>query len=199
MFDQGFPEQLKEDVLAVTRLIANKSANAAMEMPEQFVHYVHKGKAIQFPYRIYYADIPDKAAAKLSPQQKMILHCIYSRSHDGLIRQKHLRCLLQMDYEEWAIPYIVKICDEYVVEILEMVYGLLKNQDTTEIQRFCLENKESFCRSYSRMISYWNDYYRHSTPDHQQYVGSKLFRECLGYSKSMEIKVITPYGQVLVD
>lgn len=187
--DQGFPEQVKEDVLAVTRLIASKTnRDVAIDLPQEPIYYVQKGKVIQFPYRIYYADIPDKAAAKLSPQQQMILHCIYSRSANGFVRQKHLRCLLQkMDYEEWAIPYIVKICDEYVVEILEMVYGFLKEQNTERIRCFCLENKEVFYRSYCRMISYWNEYYRHSTPDFQQYIGNKLFRECLGASANSQL------------
>ena len=116
----------------------------------------------------------------------MILHCIYSRSCDGFVRQKHLNSLLLMDYEDWAIPYIVKICDEYVVEILEMTYDILKDQDTERIKRFCLENIVSFCKSYSRMISYWNEFYRYRYNNFQQYIGRKLFRECFGYSRSME-------------
>lgn len=51
---------------------------------------------------------------------------------------------------------------------------------------FCLENIESFCKSYNRMISYWNEYYKYKYKDFQQYIGRKLFRECFGYSKSME-------------
>lgn len=127
MFYHGFPDHLTEDVLKVAGLIVNKTNNdLAMEMSQDLIYYFQNGHAIQFPYRIYYADRSNKETANLSQQQKMILHCIYSRSNAGFVRQKHMRCLLQMDYEEWAIPYIVKICDEYVLEILEMVYGFLK-------------------------------------------------------------------------
>ncbi|MFC0562328.1 hypothetical protein [Halalkalibacter alkalisediminis] len=77
----------------------------------------------------------------------MIMHCIYSRSCDGFVRQKHLKSLLLMDYEDWAIPYIVKVCDEYIVEILEMTYDILKEQDTERIKRFCLENMERFAKA----------------------------------------------------
>ena len=91
-----------------------------------------------------------------------------------------------MDYEEWAIPYIVKICDEYIIEILEMTYVILKEQDTEKIKRFCMENIEEFCKSYNRMISYWNEFYRDRYNNFHQYIGRKLFRECFGYSRFLE-------------
>ena len=51
-------------------------------------------------------------------------------------RQKHLNALILMDFEDWAIPYIIKICDEYVVKIVAMTYEILKEKDTTSIRRF---------------------------------------------------------------
>lgn len=39
-------------------------------------------------------------------------------------------------------------------------------------------------KSYSRMISYWNEYYRGYEPDFRKYIGRKLFRECLGYNRT---------------
>ena len=59
-----------------------------------------------------------------------------------------MRNLANVDIADWVIPYIVKICDEYVLEILEMAYGFLKEQDTERIKRFCLENVQEFCKSY---------------------------------------------------
>ena len=152
----------------------------------QDVEYTQSGQLIKFAYRNYYMDIADSYIDTLTEQQKMILHCIYSRNCDGYVRQKHMKSLLSMDYEEWAIPYIVKICDEYVVEIVEMTYDILKDQDTALFRSFCIENKKELCKSYSRMTSYWNEYYRQRYSDFQQYVGTKLFEECFGYSKLME-------------
>jgi len=91
-----------------------------------------------------------------------------------------------MDYSDWAIPYIVKVCDEYVAEILEMAYRILKEQDTERIKIFCLENVQSFCKSYARMTSYWNEFYRYRYRNFHQYIGRKLFRECFGYSRVLE-------------
>jgi len=187
MFQEGFPNCLRDDVTKVVGMIHQKTYNnVTIGVSEDTIQYFQDNKMIRFPYRTYYIDISDEVKENLSQRQKMILHCIYSRSCDGFVRQKHIYSLLQMDYEDWAIPYIVKICDEYVVEILEMTYDILKEQDTERIKRFCLENIVPFCKSYNRMISYWNEFYRYKYTNFQKYIGRKLFRNCFGYSKSME-------------
>ncbi|MEG0472482.1 MAG: hypothetical protein RR588_09120 [Solibacillus sp.] len=187
MFQDGFPSYLKDDVTTVVGLILNTTDdNLMIGVSEDTIQYFQQNKVIRFPYRTYYIDIPDEVIENLSQRQKMILHCIYSRSCDGFVRQKHIYSLLQMDYEAWAIPYIVKICDEYVVEILEMTYDVLKEQDTERIKEFCHENIVSFCKSYNRMISYWNEFYQYKHTNFQKYIGRKLFRDCFGYSRSME-------------
>ena len=189
MFDNGFPNDLKNDVTKVVGLVADRTYNnVIIDDSQDFIQYQQGNEVIRFPYRIYYIDNSNDFIEYLSEQQKMILHCIYSRSCEGLVRQKHMHSLLQMDYEDWTIPYIVKICDEYVVEILEMTYDILKDQDTERIKNFCNENREIFCKSYNRMISYWNEYYRHEYTSFHHYIGRKLFRECFGYSNSMEHK-----------
>lgn len=187
MFQDGFPSSLKDDVSKVVRLIPLKTySNVSIGTSKQTIQYSQDCVVIKFPYRMYYINVPDEALNKLSLQQKMILHCIYSRSCDGFVRLKHLQSLLLMDYADWAIPYIVKLCDEYVIEILEMTYDILKEQDTERIKRFCLENVQSFCKSYNRMISYWNEFYRDRCYNFHEYIGRKLFRECFGYSRALE-------------
>ncbi len=187
LFQVGFPQFLRDDVTKVIGLITNKTFNSVkIDVSQERIHYLQENNVIQFPYRIYYIDNTDKIIDKLSLQQKMILHCIFSRSCDGFVRQKHIYSLLQMDYEYWAIPYIVKICDEYVVEILEMTYEHLKDKDTEPLKKFCLENADSFCKSYQRMISYWNEYHRDKYENFHSYLGRKLFRDCFGYSRSIK-------------
>lgn len=184
MFQNGFPNNLIDDVTKVVRLISNKVYNNVnISISEDEIQYFQNDYVIRFPSRIYYYDVINEDLDKLTLQQKMILHCIYSRSCNGFVRQKHLYSLLIMDYYDWAIPYIIKACDEYVIEILEMTYNILKEQDTEQIKRFCLENQKSMDKSYDRMISYWNEYYRDGCKDLKKYIGSKLFKECFGYSK----------------
>lgn len=189
MFQHGFPNDLRNDVLKVSHLIPKITySNINMGISVESVQYSHDNHLIEFPYRIYFIDIKDDILNQLSLQQKMILHCIYTRSCNGYVRQQHLRALLLMNYSRWAIPYIVKLCDEYVIEILEMTYAILKDKDNKQIKSFCYENIDSFSKSHDRMVSYWNKYYRHKSSHLNKYVGTKLFRECLGYTNSIKKK-----------
>ena len=184
MFQSGFPKEIRDDVMKVISLLLQK--NVDLDPSEERIQYIHHHKVIVFPYRVYYEEMPVHSINELNEKQRMILHCMYTRHCDGYVRQKHLKALLLMDFEDWAIPYIVKICDEYVVEIIEMVYELLKDRPTEAIKTFCVENVTAFCKSYSRMTSYWNEYYREQYTDFHKYIGRKLFRECFGYTRSME-------------
>jgi hypothetical protein len=184
-FFDGFPSELKNDVLRVIKVIHLKKYGHT-DVSEYTMQYTLNGQQIAFPYRVYFDDVADIAYISLSPQQKMILHCIYSRNNDGFVRQKHLQLLLQLNYQDWTIPYIVKVCDEYVVEIIEMIYFMLKEQDTMRFKQFCMENAELTHKSYTRMISYWNAFYRDRCYRFHEYIGRKLFRDCFGYSRSYE-------------
>ena len=113
--------------------------------------------------------------------QKEILYCIYNRSCNGYIREKYLKELLKLDFDYWAIPFIVKLSDEYIVEILEVIYDKLKIRNNDDIKRFCLENKNIINKSYSRMISYWNEFYRSKEPSFHKYI-KKILKESLFFS-----------------
>ena len=91
-----------------------------------------------------------------------------------------------MPIEHWVIPFVIKLCDEYVIELIEIIYDKLKERDNTDIQDFCLKNKITISKSYSRMISYWNVHYRGYEFNFKKYIGRKLFRECLGYDRTFE-------------
>lgn len=188
-FDTGFPSCSKEDIDKVKSTILRSNLfYIKSKVSNKKIQYKVNGKYLTFPDRIYFNDIKETKLQKLTEQQRNIIHCIYSRHCDGFIREKHLKELLSSNYEDWTIPYIVKICDEYVVEILEMTYKLLIGKDLTKIQQFCRENKVQFLKSYHRMISYWNEYYRWDCYRYRDYIGRKLFIECFGYTRSMELK-----------
>ena len=186
MFVDGFPKSIFSAVdEAVSTMPYQLVGNIRNAVSSNDIQYMLDGVLIQFPYRIYYIDVSDEDLQALDTTQAMILHCIYSRHCDGFVREKHLRALLNMDFQAWAVPYIVKVCDEYVVELIELIYNSLKYQTNAIIKQFCAENYSSFCKSYNRMISYWDAYYRCDCPDFHQYVGRKLFIECFGAKRTM--------------
>lgn len=187
MFSEGFPQSLLSDVKQVIALMPRKTySNVSIGVSEQTISYTLSGNDIRFPYRVYYQELADEAIKQLNENQQHILHCIYSRSCDGFVRERHIKDILASSYPDWAIPYIFKVCDEYVIEILQSVYDLLKNRESNNIKDFCLENQDSFCKSYNRMISYWNEYYRGDCYRYKNYIGRALFLECFGYTRSME-------------
>lgn len=188
LFEYGFPKEMRADVLRVEENIARKTyQNVSVGCSELWCHYyLTDGAEVSFPYRIYYIDCYEKVAPDLTETQKMIYHAVFSRSCDGYLREKHLRALLESELPEWTYPYILKLSDEYVMEILECMYQELKTRNTDLLKAFCLCNAEQFLKSHSRMISYWNEFYRNRCYDYKYYVGRKLYRECFGYTRRLE-------------
>lgn len=182
----AFPKEFYEDVKTVCGALGLKSYNEhnkTLCSDEKTEWKLLMGEEIQIPYRVY---ISDKLSfgEKLTARQELIYHCIFSRSYDGYVRQKHIEALLDSDTPEWAMPYIIKICDEYVKEILEVVYRKLQGKSCEVYKALCAVNFDYFKLGHSRMISYWNEYYRYDCYRYKDYIGKKLYRECFGYGKT---------------
>lgn len=190
MFESGFPKEFLSDVQYVGEfiLLASYNNRRIPETGEQSIWILPNDETISFPYRIYYKDNLSEKANNLTPTQQIIYHCIFSRSCDGFVREKHIKTLLNSETPIWALPYVIKACDEYVIEILETVYSNLKDSDTFAYKLICRKNQQVFLRSYNRMVSYWNEYYRNQYYNFYGYVGLKLFRDCFGYNRSLDNK-----------
>lgn len=177
---------MKKAVRNVVNLIPRKTYDdVSIYVSKNEETYSLHCDTIIFPYRVYFIEPVNEIVAKLDDSKRLILHCIYSRSCNGYIREKHIKALLSIDFPDWSVPYILKVCDEYVIEILQLVYENLKEKNTEVIKQFCANNWKSFCKSYNRMISYWNEFYRHDCYRFENYIGRKLFIECFGAKRTM--------------
>lgn len=182
MLINAFPSELASDVQAVYKLLIeqktyNNVKNGVTEAGYEYTLFNEEN--IILPYRIYYKDIPPALLSGFSAVQLDIYHCIYSRCCDGFVREKHTNVLLSKALSYWTFPYIVKISDEYVIDIVKDIYEVLNAQDTTELKKFCQMNIKALYSGYSRMVSYWDVYYRRKECLHlQDYVGKKLFSDC---------------------
>lgn len=185
MFEKAFPIELRNDVYVVCQKCLSKTLHIK-QSEQQSYWTLPDYQVIQFPYRIYYLDENEDIEKDLTDTQQIIYHCLFSRSSDGFVREKHIHSLLSLDLPIWAIPYILKVCDEYVVEILEFIYLVLKDQDTIKYKQIIDNNLSQFIYGYHRMISYWNEFYRNRCYSYHEYVGYKLYKECFGYTRSME-------------
>ncbi len=182
---KAFPKEFAADVKAVCDALTVKSEalGGALFSDERTEWLLLSGEKIKMPYRIYVSD-KFAASSNLTERQKIIYHCIFSRSCDGYVRQKHIEALLGQDTPEWAMPYVIKICDEYVKEILETVYLKLCGTNCEKYKALCAINFDYFKLGHCRMISYWNEYYRNGCYRYKEYIGKKLYDECFGYNKT---------------
>jgi hypothetical protein len=182
---RAFPKEYTADVETVCNALTviSKAYGGVLYSDETTVWRLPSGEKIEIPYRIYVSD-ELHFPSKLTKRQQFIYHCIFSRSYDGYVRQRHTEALLDSDTPKWAMPYIIKICDEYVCEILEVVYQKLKKRNSEPYKELCRLNFEYFKLGHCRMISYWNEYYRWDCYRYSDYVGKKLYSECFGYGKT---------------
>lgn len=186
VLSKGFPPEFKDSVNNVVSIIPQTNTNNIdVAFSNQFITYDLNGFSITMPYRNYFLEPTCKEIENLNKIEKTILSCIYSRSYDGFVRAKHINILFSLGYPNWVIPYIFKVSDEYVIEILQLVYDQLSNVDTQQFKLFCQNNFSSFVLSYNRMISYWNEFYRFDCYRFKDYVGRKLFIECFGVKRKM--------------
>lgn len=183
----AFPVQQKHDISIVSSLILRKTYGAIQigRSEADCTYTLLDGQTVTFPYRIYYLD-EDISLSALTREQRIIYHCFFSRSCDGFVREKHIRALLREDYPDWVLPYLVKVADEYVVEILSVLYDELKDKNNEKIKLFCRQNMQSLLYGHARMISYWNEFYRDQCYSYKDYIGKKLFEQCFGYTRGME-------------
>lgn len=172
-----FFDELKEDILKIMDSVSFFESKVTIE-------YKIFNRKLSFPYRIYSDDISDDFMSQFTTNQQKILHCIYSRHSNGFVREKHIKALFLSEIDFLTVPYIFKVCDEYILEIIEIVYSNLKQRNNEDFILFCEQNKICFFKSYSRMISYWNEYYRDKYPNFNVYIGKKLFEECFGFSSN---------------
>lgn len=188
MFTEGFPKELNQDVQLVNDMISLESycKTGLAVSSHKLTYQILNGETICFPYRIYLKDCIKNPDDVFTKTQELIYHCIFSRSCDGFVREQHIKALLGNCTTDWVLPYVIKICDEYVVEILELVHAGLIEQDLSLYKEICRLNLKQFVYGHSRMISYWDCFYRSKCYDYRSYIGKRLFEDCFGYTRSMD-------------
>ncbi len=187
----GFPAELQDDVKRVVSIISRRTFGTPghYQTEQQCEYTLLNGQKIAFPYRIYCHDKYDKLPSKLTSIQKFIYCAIFTRSSNGYIREKYLRIILSTNYPHWVIPYIAKLSDEYVIEMQYIIYERLKAMRVHQFRDFWQLNIPQFLTSHSRVVSYWNCYFRRRYPDLKLHIAERLYTDYFGYSKGLEKRV----------
>lgn len=123
------------------------------------------GDPVVIPYRVYNPVPPPHFADGLSSTEQAVAAGIYSRHHDGLIRQRALGTLLDRD-EPWTVPFVVQLLGEYVIEICGDIEKFTRTALAARpamrasLPAFFRHNPCFAELTRQRAVSYWSCYYR---------------------------------------
>lgn len=112
---RAFPARLAEDVRRVAAFVPESRPG-----PAEPFRVVVTGESVDIPSRVYDEEPGECPGPGPTGTQRLILHCLYSRHHDGHVRQRHLEALLPAA-EPWVVPYVIQQAGEYVREIQEAI------------------------------------------------------------------------------
>ena len=120
------------------------------------------GEALRVPERIYNPEIISRDP--LTATQALIIHCLYSRHHDGYVREKSLRRMLEA-HEPWMFPFTLALLNDCVIEIHGVLLAYAPTLASDAYRRACAENLPFVELKKARMVSFWDLHYRGIDPD----------------------------------
>lgn len=177
-----FPIELKEHMVNVFSKIPFNQTNTTNFYNQQYevsnllsqdsFEVNINSEKCQIPYRVYFDEPLNDD--RLSPIQNDILNCIYTRHHNGRVRQKALENLSERN-SYWITPFRVQLLGEYVYEIIETLSNQLNNSAKDNCKRFLAENPKIAKRTKDRITSYYDAYYRWQHPNFKDYLGKNIF------------------------
>jgi hypothetical protein len=197
---KAFPQKLEQDLEIVLSIIPFSDQN--IKLTDGKTHIVDnlifntsqifkvENEEISIPYRVYFNEPDVEKEIGLSTKQQAILNCIFLRHHNGFVRQKRLEKLIGFS-EYWTTPFVFQLLGEYVFEILEIIDNKLDNEMLENFKQFKTDNSKFYVQTESRMISYWNEYYRKANPKLNRYVGRIIFDKIKFKTKGLCLDEIT--------
>ena len=111
--------------------------------------------------------------------ERDVYACLYTRHHNGYVRQRHLRSIVGISHP-WVVPFVVQLIGEYVLEIVADIREGLSDLDVpgssqrAQYAVFVAANPGFLDLTSSRVVSYWNCYYRFEYPQLSEYPGFQL-------------------------
>ena len=130
------------------------------------------GEALLIPTRTYYDREQLLACTQLAGDAGVLALCLGTRHHDGHLREACLRQLLLQE-RAWTVPFVVHLCGEYMLEIVEVIGAALPAWNAQALAPYLRENCGYLATLERRSISYWSCYYRGQYPVWDDYPGRR--------------------------
>ena len=119
------------------------------------IEILWQGKAYQFPYRIYTSTTKNNIETMKHFEELSLM----TRHHDGYIREIAIAKLMNL-FPLQSVPYFIQLLGEYVMEIHLTIIACITSHQKSWIKEFFAKNALYERKIRSRIISYWNCYYR---------------------------------------
>ena len=126
------------------------------------------GEALRIPMRIYSPEPTLDSVDRLSGSAKVVLACLFTRHHSGVVRQAHLEQLFATE-APWVPPYVFQLVGEQVVEIAALVLEHIDQLRNDRYASFAQSNPVFIRTIRHRLVSYWDRYYRNTYPELSDY------------------------------
>lgn len=179
IFINAFPTSLTTEV----KSLLDKLEWSTQHKSTECFQIDFNGQTLNIPYRIYY---DEPIQQNLSDNETFLLDCIFTRHHNGYLREKKLRQILKSD-NYVATPFIAQLLGEYVIEILATIKNNLSSTQLDNLIKLKADNEKFFQTTEKRIQSYWNCYYKRTTTNRDDYVGFQILKEI--NSRTQELKM----------
>ncbi len=130
------------------------------------------GRVLRIPTRTYYDREQLLACTQLPGDAGIAALCLGARHHDGHVREHCVAQLLRQE-RAWTVPFVVHLCGEYVLEIIEVIGAALPAWNAQALARYLRDNPAYMAALERRAVSYWNCYYRGRYPVWEDYPGRR--------------------------
>jgi hypothetical protein len=153
---EAFPARLRPHVRTVLAVLP---ASAQPRSDDDIGTITLDGEPLRIPARLYHPE-PDWGAIDSLPAiEQSIAACLYTRHHDGHVRQRALERVTTMD-DTWVAPFVLQLLGEYVVELVTRVAAVVTGPPRRAFVSFLRENPGFLDLTTQRATSYWDAYYR---------------------------------------
>ena len=169
----AFPMELASDVSGIFKIIPLETKfKFDLISPNSYDVKINDEK-LKIPVRIYFSETNEQSEKHLTDRQKDILNCLYTRHHNGYIREERLKKISERP-EYWKTPFLVQLLGEYIFELFPIIDKRINEKTLEFYQKFKEENPKYWQQTESRISSYWNEYYRYKFPKLKEYLGIEI-------------------------
>lgn len=165
---EAFPERLRSRAGVVLAAVVPQLGSPGSRSPDDVGLVVVNGERLRIPARIYNPE-PDWGSVQAwGLLEESLVGCLYSRHHDGHVRERALAHIRTLD-EPWVAAFVIQLLGEYVIEVVERAASLIASCQKPPVLAFLRENLRFLDLTTARATSYWNEYYRRRFPVQAEY------------------------------